>query len=204
MDITDEKKIPAVKKFLSTNRWYKVNFMALIVLTVIYKLTEYLLNINGLAFRSAVVYSVGAVIYVLIIAVLFQSARLLYRFAANKGLEQAKRVISGIGSAVISLVFAAVLVISVIYGPLFLAFSYKPEHVVEKEGKKMVAYVNSFLDVFVDYYDYVNPFVRGSQVRIDEWLGSGGYDPFEKDRMPGVKSATYYNEEGNVIKAFGR
>lgn len=46
----------------------------------------------------------------------------------------------------------------------------------------MVACVNSFLQVRVAYYDYVNCFVRGNQVRISEDYGSGGYDPFEIDK----------------------
>ena len=36
------------------------------------------------------------------------------------------------------------------------AFIYMPEHVVEKDNKKYVAYVNSWLDTRVEYYDYIN------------------------------------------------
>lgn len=37
----------------------------------------------------------------------------------------------------------------------------------------MVAYVNSFLKGDVEYYDYKNPFVRGTQLRLEENKGVG-------------------------------
>ena len=61
--------------------------------------------------------------------------------------------------------------------------------------------VNSFLQVRVAYYDYVNCFVRGNQVRISEDYGSGGYDPFEIDKMPSPQKYIYYDENGNIIKS---
>lgn len=78
---------------------------------------------------------------------------------------------------------------------------YNPEHIIEKENKKMVACVKSFLQVRVAYYDYVNCFVRGNQVRISEDYGSGGYDPFEIDKMPSPQKYIYYDENGNIIKS---
>lgn len=50
----------------------------------------------------------------------------------------------------------------------------------KKDGKKMVARVNSFMKVRVEYYDYINPFVRGNKMKIEEDYGEGGYDPFEE------------------------
>lgn len=58
------------------------------------------------------------------------------------------------------------------------------EHVVERDGIKMVAVVNAFLDVNVQYYAYKNFFVMEKDILISEWYGSGGYDPFEKNPMP--------------------
>lgn len=59
----------------------------------------------------------------------------------------------------------------------------RPEHVVDKEGKKMVASVRMAFNVSVDYYDYVNGFVRG-KYRICEDYGNGSFDPFEREIMP--------------------
>lgn len=80
-------------------------------------------------------------------------------------------------------------------------FTYAPEHIIEKENKKMVAYVYSFLQVRVEYYDYVNIFMRGNQLKIEEDYGNGGYDPFERDNVPLPKIYRYYDDNGKVIKS---
>ncbi len=81
------------------------------------------------------------------------------------------------------------------------AFSYMPEHIVRKDGKKYVAYVNGFLRTYVYYYDYKNIFVVGNQKRIEEDYGKGGFDPI-KDKFGNkydVETTTYYDENGNVV-----
>lgn len=81
------------------------------------------------------------------------------------------------------------------------AFSYMPEHIVRKDGKKYVAYVNGFLRTYVYYYDYKNIFVVGNQKRIEEDYGKGGFDPIENKfgNKYDVEMTTYYNEDGNVV-----
>jgi len=84
---------------------------------------------------------------------------------------------------------------------LILAFAYSPEHIVIKDEKKYVAYVNSFLQVTVNYYDYINFFLVGNKVRIYEDYGNGGYDPFdEKHSDSKPVDYYYYDENGNIIK----
>lgn len=81
------------------------------------------------------------------------------------------------------------------------AFSYMPEHIVRKDGKKYVAYVNGFLRTYVYYYDYKNIFVVGNQKRIEEDYGKGGFDPIE-DKFGNkydVETTTYYDENENVV-----
>lgn len=81
------------------------------------------------------------------------------------------------------------------------AFSYMPEHIVRKDGKNYVAYVNGFLRTYASYYDYKNIFVVGNQKRIEEDYGKGGFDPIE-DKFGNkydVETTTYYDENGNVV-----
>lgn len=61
----------------------------------------------------------------------------------------------------------------------FEVSGYTPEHVVEKDGKKFVAYASGFKRTYVNYYDYKNIFVVGDQKRIEEYYGKGGFDPIE-------------------------
>lgn len=97
------------------------------------------------------------------------------------------RVIAGLISA--ALAAASVLLI---FGSLFVStFSYKPEHEVTKNGQNMIACVNSFLDVYVDYYEDKGPLFRGSEKLGEEWYGSGGYDPFTTDMEVAPKRSTF-------------
>lgn len=91
---------------------------------------------------------------------------------------------------------ALILAASLLYGGyiflLLASYGYHPEHIVEKNEKKMVASVYTVMNVSVDYYEYINIFVRGNQWQISEHYGNGSYDPFERDVMPSPYK-TYYN-----------
>lgn len=84
----------------------------------------------------------------------------------------------------------------------FVAFSYTPEYVVERDGKKFVAYVKGFKRTYVNYYDYKNIFVVGNQKRIQEYYGKGGFDPIGDTNgyNHNVEKTTYYDENGEIIK----
>ncbi len=130
---------------------------------------------------------------ILIFPILGQIMNILYSIAKKRTIKLPIRIILGLVT-VTSVVFLF------IYGFMVFAFTYEPEHIIEKDGKLMVAYVDSFLDVNVIYYDYINEFVRGNRVKIYENYGGGGYDPFVRDEMPKVKRYDYYDENGKVIK----
>lgn len=62
---------------------------------------------------------------------------------------------------------------------LGFAFSYQPEHVMVRDGQKVVACVRSFLQVYVDYYDWHSPLTMSKETVYTEYYGRGGYDPFD-------------------------
>ena len=62
---------------------------------------------------------------------------------------------------------------------MFSIFAYKPEHVVDKNKEKYVAYVIAFHMTEVEYYEYKNLFVSGNKVKIREYYGKGGFDPLD-------------------------
>lgn len=67
---------------------------------------------------------------------------------------------------------------------LLFAFSYQPEHIVERDGQKQVAVVDSFLHVNVYYHEYKNFLWMGQDVVDAEYYGRGGYDPFTREPKP--------------------
>ena len=84
---------------------------------------------------------------------------------------------------------------------LIVGFSLKPEHVVEKDGKKYVAYVYSWLDTRVEYYNYINFLIRGGTKRIEENYYNVGRDVLAEE-VKGKYTCDYtyyYDENGKVI-----
>lgn len=77
------------------------------------------------------------------------------------------------------ILFIIVLIPCLFYTYIFVIFAYQPEHIVMRDGKKMVAYVNGFMDTYVEYYDYKNFFIVGNKLKIKEYYGNGGFDPIE-------------------------
>lgn len=84
---------------------------------------------------------------------------------------------------------------------LFYVAYFPPEHIVQKEERKMVGYVRAFLRTEVDYYDYYNIFFRGKYRRIEEDYGKGGFDPFDEkaDYKHEIQQTKYYDRNGKVI-----
>lgn len=100
----------------------------------------------------------------------------------------------------ISLIGILVLVLLLAAKPTLLlaAFAWEDECVVERDGKTYVAYVWSFLHTSVDYYDYHNFLVCGSQVRISE-QGDGTFHRAEGKWNFPPPSVTYYDENGEIL-----
>lgn len=84
-----------------------------------------------------------------------------------------------LAKGVVALALMVLLVIGNWWGMLLLAFSARPEHIVYENGQKLVACVNSFLDVNVDYYLWRSPLTMSEECVRTESYGSGGYDPFD-------------------------
>lgn len=81
------------------------------------------------------------------------------------------------------------------------AFIYMPEHVVERDNKKYVAYVQSWLDTNVEYYDYINFLLMGNTIRIEESYNNVGKDVLaDKEKKWIPTSTTYYDENGKAIE----
>ncbi len=84
------------------------------------------------------------------------------------------------------------IVMSGLLGFFTFAFSYEPEHIVERDGKKMIGCVDSFMQVYVNYHEYKNVFIMGNKSLIIEDYGNGGYDPLEEGKDIQPNKTTYY------------
>ncbi len=146
-----------------------------------------LLNAFNLEFRRWIVYFVAFISFVLIIAGIFQ---LLFRIKT--------RVLKNVLTSILIIALA----ISCPYMVALTGFSYTPEHVVTKDGIRLVAYVDGFMHTSVDYYDYVNFMICGSQLQLYEDYGDGGFDPIRNSQglTYNVQDYIWYDDAGNPIK----
>ena len=100
-------------------------------------------------------------------------------------------------------VILTVLSCIVIYlGLVVSTFKYTPEHIVERNGIKMTACVDSFLQKTVYYYEYKNILFRGAEIIGYEDYGNGSGDPLdEESRQP---NRWYFKDlEGNQLEVGG-
>lgn len=85
---------------------------------------------------------------------------------------------------ILCVIYSVIIVVAVGTGFFISVFMYSPEHVVERNGTRMVATVHSFLQETVDYYAYKNVLFRGDERIGWEDYGNGGTDPFHQNREP--------------------
>ncbi|MBS6043951.1 MAG: hypothetical protein KIA08_14865 [Clostridium baratii] len=177
-------------------KFFIINCILLFSLVLLYKAFEYILRLNNLRFLNYINITVAAIFTILLFSILIQIIIFLYNITCKSDTKTPTRILCRLG------IFFIVLGIGIyiFIGFIFYAFT-EPEHIVEKDGKKMVASVESFLQVRVGYYDYINPFIRGNRIRIYEDYGNGGYDPFEQREVLIPKHYSYYDDNGNIIKS---
>lgn len=172
-----------------------INIFLLVLWLICLKLIEHKIRLSNLILTNISINLMAGILTILLFSLLVQIIIHLYKFVHKRNKELYLKIIAGLG---IFLVVAS-MVMYLMIGFIFFAFE-GPEYTVEKDGKKMVAYVNSFTHVYVEYYDYINPFVHGNKIKIGEDYGAGGYDPFKSEEKVMPKRITYYNDNEGIIK----
>ena len=112
--------------------------------------------------------------------------------------SQSKIVKVSVGLSMTVLVVLGTIFVQIIL-LLYVAY-FPPEHVVEKENGKMVGYVYGFLRTRVDYYEYINFFLRGENIEFSEDYGKGGFDPIEDPNIHAAQGSTYYEKNGKACR----
>lgn len=85
---------------------------------------------------------------------------------------------------ILSGIYCVMVILTIGIGIFFSVFRYRPEYVVERNGIRMVASVNSFLQEKVSYYEFKNIIFRGAEEVGWEDYGNGGSDPFQQGEEP--------------------
>ena len=175
-----------MKKFL---KWTKNNILLCTVLIMIALITcHFSLGIFNMGFRLSFIYSLSIFIVIGLIVGTIQ----LFR---KKGkIVKSVIIIICTGITIVCLLFWQIIL-------LLLAFSYTPEHVVERENKKYIAHVHYWLDTEIEYYDYINFFLMGKTKRIHESYYNVSKDVLaDKTKSWTPSDVNYYDENGKIIK----
>ncbi|AZN42554.1 hypothetical protein [Paenibacillus albus] len=173
-------------------RFMLISLASTVAFIVLFLSSAWMLGGFELAFRSWVWTTAIALSVILVITFLISCIVSLQRYK-----QSASLLIRLIGTTVLS----ASILLLLFFGAFGTIFSTKPEHIVDRNGVKMVAVVTAWLDVDVDYYEHKNWLVHGKKVLISEWYGSGGYDPFTRESVPAPVRIIYYDENGKSIKS---
>lgn len=100
-------------------------------------------------------------------------------------IKQSKKIKLAIGYICAALITVGIIFWKKVIIALFwLAFmiSFKSEHIVERNGSKYVAEVDSeFTHTTVYFYKYINLFIRSTEVEFEEHY-KGAYDPIIRER----------------------
>lgn len=103
---------------------------------------------------------------------------------------------------ILIIIFTIILIIILPFIYIILAVRYKPMHIVEINGEKMLAQVDIAFFVEVDYYDYKIPFIINKTPRMMKSYGKGSYDPIRDNREDYLSSIYYYDKNGNRVSDF--
>ena len=177
---------------MKSNKIYKALFILMITIPATYIVIYETLKLYKLTFTNFTISITEIVMLIISIIIAIWSY-------GNKHKSEKSTKIKRISKwgMFLGILNAVIMSLDLSVGQIFM----DPEHFVEKDGKPMVAHVNAYLSIYVDYYDKKNIFIRGTIVKINEYIGKGGYDPFDENgNAPKAKRATYYDDNGNYVK----
>lgn len=170
-----------------------------LLLLILYFGGNHILNNFALYFRpwvdTLVLITVGILVEVVFVLSIVIFGKLFHKLGKP---TKTKLILKGL--CITGIVLCIVLELLIAWITLIgLALGYSKEHVIERDNMKMVAVVESFLDVNIYYYPYKNWIVMGNNKLIDEWYGSGGYDPLDGEHTSKPLKTIYYYEQDSII-----
>lgn len=148
----------------------KKSFSNGIIYSVLYGTIFYLINFtlnkNNIQFMNWIYYLSYSIIILCFLIGIFQL------------LIKIKNKITRNIFLVIMTIFSGIVIFISIYVSML---AYNPEYIIVKDNKKMVATVESFHHTYINYYDYINPIMKSTNVINSEHYSDGSHNPFKED-----------------------
>lgn len=150
----------SMKKFFKNGITYSVLY------GIVFYLINSILNKNNIQFMSWIYYLSNSLIILSFIVGIFQ---LLLKIK-NKIKRNVFLVIMPIFSGIVIFIYVYISMLA-----------YSPEYIIVKDNKKMVANVQGFHNTYIDYYDYINLFMKSKNNIDSEYYSDGSRNPFKND-----------------------
>ena len=112
--------------------------------------------------------------------------------------EKAKRIVLGALSILLNVLSAFVMGCLILGGVFFVILSHKTEHVTVRNNIKLVACVDYFSGVTVNYYQYKNPFFYGKRLGFEHYAADTG-DPLAEPLGYPPLEWRFWDSDGNIL-----
>ena len=112
--------------------------------------------------------------------------------------EKANRIVLDALSILLNVLSAFVMGCLILGGVFFVILSHKTEHVTVRNNIKLVACVDYFSGVTVNYYQYKNPFFYGKRLGFEHYAADTG-DPLAESRGYPPLEWSFWDLDGNIL-----
>lgn len=112
--------------------------------------------------------------------------------------EKTNRIVLGALSILLNVLSAFVMGCLILGGVFFAILSHKTEHVTVRNNIKLVACVDYFSGVTVNYYQYKNPFFYGKRLGFEHYAADTG-DPLAEPLGYPPLEWRFWDSDGNIL-----
>ena len=112
--------------------------------------------------------------------------------------EKANRIVFSAISILINVLSAFVMGCLILGGAFFAVLSYRAERITVRNDIKLVACVDYFSGVTVDYYQYKNPLFYGKRLGFERYVADIG-DPLAESRGYPPLEWSFWDLDGNIL-----
>lgn len=112
--------------------------------------------------------------------------------------EKANRIMLGALSILLNVLSALVMGCLILGGVIFAILSHKTEYVTVRNNIKLVACIDYFSGVTVNYYQYKNPFFYGKRLGFERYVADIG-DPLAESRGYPPLEWSFWDLDGNIL-----
>ena len=112
--------------------------------------------------------------------------------------EKANRIVLDALSILLNVLSAFVMGCLILGGVFFVILSHKTEHVTVRNNIKLVACVDYFSGVNVNYYQYKNPFFYGKRLGFEHYAADTG-DPLAEPLGYPPLEWRFWDSDGNIL-----